>query len=265
MGELANRENEVTFIQSDHFVAGFQYVFPSNTKVSVESFYKIYDNYPFSLRDSISLANLGADFGVIGNEPVTSIGEGRSYGVDFLIQRKLYKGLYGIAALTLVRSEFTDKRGVFVPSSWDNRYILSLTAGKRFPKNWELGSRLQVLGGTPFTPFDQVSSARRDVWDISGRGIPDYNRLNELRNPVTYQVDVRLDKKYFFDKWSLNFYIDVENVTNAVFELTPFLDVQRDANNNPITDPSDGDRYLLTTIPNTAGTLLPSVGVVVEF
>ena len=96
-GDLVNRDNGVSYIQSDHLVAGLQYVFPSNTKVSVEGFYKVYDNYPFTLRDSINLANLGADFGVIGNEPVGSIGEGRSYGVEFLIQRKLYNGLFGIA------------------------------------------------------------------------------------------------------------------------------------------------------------------------
>ncbi|MCA1763059.1 MAG: TonB-dependent receptor [Flavobacteriales bacterium] len=91
-GSLTNRNNGVTYIQNDQYVAGFQYVFKKNTKVSVEGFYKKYSNYPFTLRDSINLANLGADFGVIGNEPVRSIGEGRAYGVEFLVQRKLFKG-----------------------------------------------------------------------------------------------------------------------------------------------------------------------------
>ncbi|MGB6035840.1 MAG: TonB-dependent receptor, partial [Cryomorphaceae bacterium] len=47
-GDLVNRDNGVSYIQSDHLVAGLQYVFPSNTKVSVEGFYKVYDNYPFT-------------------------------------------------------------------------------------------------------------------------------------------------------------------------------------------------------------------------
>jgi hypothetical protein len=264
-GNLVNRDNGVTYIQSDHLVAGLQYVFPSNTKVSIEGFYKVYDNYPFTLRDSINLANLGADFGVIGNEEVASIGEGRSYGVEFLVQRKLYNGLFGIAALTLVRSEFTDKNGDFVPSAWDNQFILSLTAGKKFGKNWEVGTRVQVLGGPPFTPVDAETSSLIPVWDVNNRGLPDYDRLNEERAPVSYQVDFRIDKKYFFDKWSLNLYIDIENITNAVVELEPFIDVVRDDNDQPVVDPNDSSRYLLTTIPNTSGTLLPSIGVVVEF
>lgn len=148
-GNLVNQANGVSYIENNHLVAGLQYVFPSNTKISVEGFYKVYRDYPFTIRDSINLANLGGDFGVIGNEPVSSTGEGRSFGLEFLIQRKLYKGLYGIAAITLVRSEFTDKRGDYIPSSWDNQFIISLTAGKKFAKNWELGARLAVLGSHP--------------------------------------------------------------------------------------------------------------------
>lgn len=264
-GTLVNRDNQIKYITNDHLVAGLQYVFPKNTKVSVEAFYKIYDNYPFSLRDSISLANQGADFGVIGNEPVRSIGEGRAYGVEFLVQRKLYKGLYGIAALTLVRSEFSDLNGDFAPSSWDNGYILSITAGKKFKKNWEFGTRVRALGGTPFTPFDRQVTSLRQVWDVRGQGVFDFNRLNTLRNPDVYQIDVRLDKKYFFDKWSLNVYIDIENVTNNVFQLEPFIDVERDAAGAPLVNPDDQSRYQLTSIPNTVGTFLPSIGVVIEF
>ncbi len=263
--ELVNKDNGVKYIQADHFVAGFQYIFQKNTKASVEGFYKKYSDYPFTLGDSINLANLGGDFGVIGNEAVKSTGRGRTYGLEFLIQRKLYNGLYGILAVTLVRSEFTDKNDVFIPSSWDNRFILSLTGGKKFDKNWELGARLAVLGGPPYTPYDIPTSSLKQVWNVRGSGIPNYNLLNSKRNPLTYQLDVRLDKKYFFDTWSLDLYIDIQNITNATFELEPFLDTVKDDNGQSVTDPNDASRYLLTTIPNTAGTLLPSVGIIVEF
>lgn len=265
MGQLVNRDNQITYITNDHLVAGFQYIFPKNTKVSVEGFYKWYDQYPFSLRDSISLANQGADFGVIGNEPVVSIGTGRAYGLEFLWQRKLYNGLFGIAALTLVRSEFGDAEGNLAPSSWDNGYIFSLTLGKKFAKNWEFGTRFRALGGTPFTPFDRETSSLRQVWDVRGQGVLDFSQLNTLRNPNVFQLDVRLDKKYFFDKWSLNVYIDIENVTNTVFQLEPFLDVVRDDAGVPVVNPDNPDQYQLTTIENSVGTFLPTIGIVVEF
>ena len=59
---------------------GFEYVTKSNTKITLEGFYKHYEDYPFLVRDSISLANLGADFGVIGDEEVISSSKGRAYG-----------------------------------------------------------------------------------------------------------------------------------------------------------------------------------------
>src|SRR5690606_20604129 len=80
-GNLVNKQNGVGYIQSDHYVVGVEYLPFTNTKISVEGFYKVYDNYPFLLRDSLSLANLGSDFGVIGNEPAVSNSEGKAYGI----------------------------------------------------------------------------------------------------------------------------------------------------------------------------------------
>ena len=79
----------------------------------------------------------------------------------------------------------------------DNQFILSLTAGKKFGKNWEAGTRVQVLGGPPFTPVDAETSALIPVWDVNNRGIPDYDRLNEERAPVSYQVDFRIEQEVF--------------------------------------------------------------------
>ena len=85
--DLINKENEITYINNKHLVFGIE-TNPGNfSKLTVEGFYKKYDNYPFLLKDSISLANLGGDFGVIGNEAVSSTSEGRSYGVEFLAQK----------------------------------------------------------------------------------------------------------------------------------------------------------------------------------
>lgn len=128
---LVNKFNKVTYITNDQVVAGFEYNTKINTKITLEGFYKLYDKYPFALRDSISLANLGGDYGVIGNEPVSSINKGRAYGLEVMIQQKLYKGFYGIVSLTLVTSEFQNKKEKYIPSSWDNKTIVSLTFGKK--------------------------------------------------------------------------------------------------------------------------------------
>lgn len=262
---LVNKDNNVKYIQSDHIVAGFEYFPNSSTKVTIEGFHKWYADYPFSLNDSISLANLGSDFGVVGNEPVVSISQGKSYGIEFFVQQKLTSSIYGLISYTFVRSEFEDKNGVFIPSSWDNRHILNLTAGKKFKKDWELGVKFRLLGGAPYTPYDIATSSLKSNWDVTNQGIPDYNRLNTERLPLSHGLDVRLDKKWYFKKWSLNAYLDIQNIYNIQSETQPYLDVYRDANGNPIENPLNPNAYLTREIQNTAGTVLPSIGLMIDF
>ncbi|MGL4596272.1 MAG: TonB-dependent receptor [Bacteroidia bacterium] len=263
--QLVNKNNGVKYIRCDHLVAGIEIAPWNNAKITLEGFYKIYQNYPFLLTDSISLANLGVDFGVIGNAPVSSTSDGRSFGAEFLLQQKLFKGFYGIAALTLVRSEFKTKTGVYAPSAWDNRFIVALTAGKKFKKNWELGVRWRVQGGTPFTPFNVALSSLQTNWDITGRGIPDYDRLNESRLSTFHQMDIRVDKKWFLKKFSVNLYMDIQNLYRAQQQSAPILTVERDSNGNPVTDPNNPNAYKTYFINQVSGNVLPTIGLIVEF
>jgi hypothetical protein len=266
-GELENQENDVRFIRNSQLIAGIEYLVPEkNRRFTAEAFYKKYSNYPSSIRNGISLANLGADFGVIGNEPVESNSEGRAYGLELLAQQRLFNDFFGIVAITLVRSEFTNPNtSGFIPSSWDNRFIVSLTAGKRFGKNWELGARWRFLGGTPYTPFDLEESSLISNWDLRNSGILDYSQINAIRLNPFHQLDLRIDKKYYFQKWNLNWYFDIQNAYNFQAQQPPILIPVRDSFGNIQIDPNDPSRYLLKFIENPAGTLLPTVGIIVEF
>jgi len=262
--ELENKENGVTYIRSKHLVGGIEFNLPSNSRITVEGFYKRYDQYPFLLEDSISLANLGADFGVIGNAPVSSTSEGRSHGIELLLQQKLYKGFYGILAYTWVRSEFEDKNEKLIPSSWDNRHVVSLTAGKKFGKNWEVGARWLFTGGSPYTPFNVQETVRMENWDVRPYGVPDYDQLNSQRISAYHQLDLRIDKKYFFPRWSLNIYFDVQNVYNYQTTFEDNIDVVKDVNGIPVEDAGNPGFYIPKFIQNTSGQVLPTIGVIVE-
>ena len=245
-------------------VGGLEYR-PSNyLRFTLEGFYKTYNNYPFSIRDSVSLANLGADFGVIGDEPVTSTSNGRSYGIEFLAQQKLNKNFYGILSLTYVVSEFEDKNGNYAASSWDNRTIISLTAGKKFKHDWEAGLKWRFSGGLPYTPYDVDYSSLIYVWDINRQGVLDFDQLNQKRLDPYHQLDIRVDKKWFFNKWNLDVYIDIQNVYNFQTTLQPYVDVVRDDIGNPIISATDPTRYEVYQLENTSGTLLPSIGLIIE-
>lgn len=262
-GQFINKDN-VKYIRSIHNVFGAEYNPTQNLRITGEFYYKMYQNYPFLTRDGVSLANLGGDFGVVGNAPANSAGEGRSYGFELMAQQKLFKNFYGILAYTLGWSEFTDANGVYKPSSWDSRHIVNLVAGYTLPKNWEINARFRLQTGLPYTPFNQAFSAQIQNWDVNGRGLPDYTLLNTERIGVSHQIDVRVDKKWYFKKWSLNLYFDLRNVYGNAVGL-PALVLDEDVNGEPQVNPAQPDSYLLKQITTGSGTPLPTIGVIVQF
>ncbi len=264
-GVLINKENRVQMIGANHLVIGIEFRPNSTTQFSVEGFYKGYDHYPFSVKDSVSLASKGADFGVFGDEEVKSSGNGRAYGVEFLARYKDLLGFKGLLTYTYVRSDFSDIRGAYVPSSWDNRNLLTITATRSFKKNWDFGFKWRFIGGSPYTPWDIEKSSFKAAWDAQGRGYLDYSRFNKMRMGNFHQLDLRVDKGYYYKNWSLMLYADIQNAYNFKADLPPSLVQQADANGIPLTDPHDSSRYLLNLINTSSGSVLPTVGIMIEF
>jgi len=262
-GILENKRNNITYIASNHFIDGVEYRLTENVVFTVEGFLKLYDHYPFSVRDSISLANKGADFGVIGDEELVSTGKGRTYGVEFM-NRTRTKWLSTTLAYTIVRSEFEDKNEVYVSSSWDSKFILTATAMAQLKRNWSVGLKWRYVGGLPYTPYNLEYSARKQVWDATGKAVDDLARLNSRRFNPFHQLDVRVDKRYYWQKLSFMFYVDIQNLYNFKSESKDIVLPQKNANgSNMLT--SDGQEYVLESIPNSSGTVLPTIGLMVEF
>ena len=262
---LVNKNNGLKYIQANHWVSGFEFTPNNSSKISVEGFYKTYKNYPFSVRNQISLANLGADFGVVGNEEVISTSEGRSYGFELFAQKKSYAGLYGILSYTYVVSEFKDNLNTYIPSTWDNKHLLTLTAGKKLKRNWEIGGKFRLVGGRPYTPYDMDASSEIANYDVTNQGILDFSQLNTERFKTFSQLDLRIDKTWFWKKFSLNFYVDVQNVLAGETIEQPYLIPTLDANGNKIIDANNNSKYVLESVENTSGTVLPRFGVIFDF
>lgn len=210
-GDFVN--DRLPFLRADHYVAGLEWQPAASVRLTLEGFYKDYDRYPVSASDPrISLANLGGGFGFVGAEPLRGTGEGRTYGAELFAQKKLTERVYGLAAYTLGWSEFAGADGALRPSSWDVRHTVALTGGYRIGARWEVGAKWRFLSGRPYTPFDPEASAAE--YAITGRGVPDYDRLNARRVPAYHRLDIRLDRRFAFEGWNAVVYLDVQNVYN---------------------------------------------------
>lgn len=268
-GNYVNRDNGLTYIGVNHYVTGLEYVPNDQSKFTLEGFYKFYNNYPFSVQDSVSIASKGADFGVFGSEEVVSTDNGKAYGFEVYARHTDFFGFNSILSYTFVRSQFEDAKGVYIPATWDNKHLLNITFLRELKKNWNIGGKWRFVGGSPYTPFDEVLSSNKLAWDVQGGPYLDYSRFNAVRLDFFHQLDVRVDKQYFFDKWTLMLYVDIQNLYNFKSDQPPVFTRVLDANGQPViinpAAPLPEQQYQLKVLQDQSGTVLPTIGIMVEF
>lgn len=234
---------------------------PNETmELSVEGFYKKYNNMPLSVADNIPLSCKGNDYGVVGNELLVSDAEGRSYGVEMMFKWLLAKKLNLSSSLTIFKSEFKAAAdGGYLPSAWDNRFILNVSGTYNLPKQWSVGMRVCCIGGSPYTPYDEEKSSLVDAWNVQGKAYYDYSRYNMERLPAFGQLDVRVDKTFYLKKCMLGFYLDIQNITGSKLKQPDTL------MSTGQVDPDRPDHYIMKRIKMESGTLLPTIGITFEY
>ena len=233
-------------------------------ELSAEGFYKQYDKIPFSIADGIPLACKGNDYGVIGNEALSSTAQGRAYGIEILMKWLIAKKLNLASSFTLFKSEYrNNKQSEYIASAWDNRYIFNMSGTYNFPHNWSLGMKISCIGGAPYTPYDVEKSSLVTAWNAQGRPYYDYTKYNTGRLPAFGQLDVRVDKTFYLKRCMLGFYIDLQNVTNSKFKQPDIL-MSTGVIENP-SAPMAEQRYKMKYITQKSGTLMPTLGITFEY
>ncbi|GLR16259.1 TonB-dependent receptor [Portibacter lacus] len=262
-GALVN-QNRIGYINSNQLALGYSYQISEDKIVSIETFYKQYDKYPFLLRDSISFANANADYVAVGNQPASSTTKGRAYGVELFIQKKFRKNSLWSASYNYSVSEFEDKNGDFVSSSWDTRHFLNLVYAKTFGKNWQIGGKFTFASASPYTPFDQSASSQKAFWDLNRRGIFDYDQLNTAFLKPFRTLDFRIDKNVYYKKFTANFYLDIQNISSSAIEYIPYLVPVRNEDGSFKLDPENPNQYQTELITSDSGRVLPTIGIIIE-
>ncbi len=261
-GVYVNRHLDYISVSQESL--GLSWTPNENMELSVEGFYKLYGHMPFSLSDQIPLSCKGNDYGTIGNEALSSEAKGRSYGVELMFKWLLTQKLNLSSSLTIFKSEFKDgEQGSYVPSAWDNRFILNMSGTYNFPKHWSLGAKVSCIGGSPYTPYDVEKSSLVEAWNVQGRAYYDYSRYNQERLPVFGQLDVRVDKTFYLKKCMLGFYLDIQNITASKLRQPDAL-MSTGQIENP-SAPLSEQRYVMKSIRQESGTLLPTLGITFEY
>ena len=251
------------YIMSNQAVLGAEYHPGEYLRFSAEGFYKSYSAYPISEAEGISLASKGTEYGQVGAEAVLSTGQGRAYGVEVVARLMPWHQFSATATYTLFRSEFTDKTGIYRPSSWDTRQMINLLISYRMGKSWYLSASWRYSSGAPYTPIDMELSTNKAAWAVTNRAYPDYSQFNTLRLPAKHQLDLRLDKEFYFKRWMLNLYLDVQNAYLSSYVSAPVY-TNRDTSGRVMDHPTDPERQQLRQLDYYSKVILPTLGLIVK-
>jgi hypothetical protein len=266
-GNLLNRDAKYQI--SNHLVGGLEYLPNESFRFTLEGFYKYYENMPVSKNSGISLANLGADFNVLGNEEVLFSGKGKTYGIEFFAQKKLTKRFFGVFSYTYYRSLFSGLDEKLISSSWDNLSLMSFALGYKFKRNWEAGLKFRYQGGAPYSPIDENASRLNFI--TQGVTVYDFSRLNTLRLRAFNSSDIRIDKKINFKKTALDLYLDVTNWYLSKSPVVPEFTLKRNEANNGFatTDggpiKSDASNGIPVILNEPSALVTPTIGFIWEF
>ncbi len=243
---------------------GIDYTPKRTLKFSLECFYKDYGDLLLSIADGIPLSDKGTDYGTVGNEALSQGVDGRAYGAELMARWQIPSKLSAVASFTLFRSEYrTSEESAYTPSAWDNHFIINASASYNLPKRWSVAAKVSAIGGAPYTPYDLDYSSLVSVWDLYGKSQYDYSAHHTERLPSYWQLDLRVDKNYYFERWALCLYIDLQNLTLSKF-ISADIPISTGEVENPLAS-SEEQRYAMSYISNKSGVLLPTFGISIEF
>jgi outer membrane receptor for ferrienterochelin and colicin len=137
-------------------------------------------------------------------------GAGRAYGLEVVARHELTSKFTGWLAYTLSRAERRDSgSNSYRLFEYDQTHILTVLGTYQLPRNWEIGSRFRLVSGDPTTPVvGAVYNASIDRYS------PIFGSKYANRLAPFAQLDVRVDKRWIFNRWMLNAYLDLQNVFN---------------------------------------------------
>jgi TonB family protein len=140
--------------------------------------------------------------------PFLNAGTGRAYGAELFGNWITDERIVWLA-VSLSRSLRRDLPDEEVaPSASDAPVNATFIVSQAFGK-WRLGARTRYTSGAPLTPVTAtVYSSDLQTW------VPIYGDPYSARAPAFFSLDLRVDREWWFDKWRLASYLEVQNATN---------------------------------------------------
>ncbi len=188
------RNLELKSALATHYVAGIEQRISDDTRATIEVYYKELASLFVSPNDTSNL--------------LLNTGSGYAKGIEVSMQKKFNGGVVGSASYSYSISKRRDNASASLYDfEYDRPHIINLIGGMELGDGWQIGAKFQFASGNPYTPVDGVAKKAGQYYLIDGA-------INSARYPDYHKIDVRVDKQFNFDKWSLTAYLDLWNIYN---------------------------------------------------
>ena len=223
---------------ADHIVLGLEHILDDGLKLSVEAYYKRYQ------RVAVSEDFIYSAIDTFWSDRYLTIGKRRSYGLEFLLDKKQVKDFFGTISVSLSKTEDADpripKKVDWYPSAYDYPVIVTVIGGHvvRGIRDWlndlpiflkipayilpfsnevEFSVKYRFQTGRPYTPKEYVTWKQFREGGVKwSRGAwIDSDRINSARYRDYSRLDLQWISRFYFQTWNINLYIALQNVLDT--------------------------------------------------
>lgn len=196
-----------------HYGLGLEQEITEQLEVSGEAFFKQLDDLIVAQPSESGTTTRNANTGV-----------GYAVGGEFLAKYKPDERFFGWLAYTISRSmRQNSPDSPEFPVSWDQTHILTVLGSYKIGGGWEVGARFRLVSGNLTTPrvcdFTNEACDPRRLNAVYHASTGAYSSFafattNSERLPAFHSLDIRLDRRWTWDWFTLSFYVDIQNVYN---------------------------------------------------
>ena len=215
--EYYQPNRDLKMLKANHLVASWDLQINKVTRVKIEGYYQHLYNAVIEKKSSgFSMLNDNS-FQYYLPDTLVNGGTGDNKGIELTVEQFMNKGLYYLVTTSLFDSKYKGSDKITRPTAFDGGYVVNALAGKEFllkskktssKKYLSTDMKLTAAGGRRYTPVDVEESIKE------GETVYDKDRAYSVKFKDYFRLDLRLayrvDKKKFSHEWV----IDVQNVTN---------------------------------------------------
>jgi len=211
---LANSNQNLSFTRSKHLAVAYDFNFNRDFRLKLETYYQSIDKAPVEQTSSpFSMLNAGADFTIPDKFNLVNKGIGRNYGVEFTLEKFYSQQYYFLLTSSLFKSEYQGSDQIWRSTAFNGGYIVNLLGGKEWnlkskDRTFGFSLKFTTAGGRRYTPIDVQRSM------AAGQTIYLNDQAFSQQYPAYFRTDVRIVYRVNKNRITMEWVLDVQNVTN---------------------------------------------------